>query len=173
MVNKWVLWGGAGVAVLAGGFLLLRGGSQSQASDGGSAFYPPTVYGGASTPASAIDTTSGTSTDNSIAQLIASNLSIAQTQSNTTLATAQMQKDVSLATLDQQKQIAFAANDTQIKNTLAGQIGTIVSKFSNPGSILGTIDLTGNQVKIAVGKGGSIKGNITPNVLLHYAPNPS
>lgn len=142
-MNKWILWGGAGVAALVGGVLLFRGGAAPAASTdttGSAGYYPPMVYGGAS-GSSATDTTSGTSTDNSIAQLIAGNLATAQEQSNLTKYTSDNDKAVALATLGSQQAIAsndnatklamqLASNRNDIQKTLAEQVGSITANLT-------------------------------------------
>ena len=161
-MNKWILWGGAGAAALVGGLMLLRGGAAPAASTNDTAsssggYYPPTVYGSGAGAVSSGG--SGTSTDNSIASLIAGNLAVAQVQSSLTKYTSDNDKAVALATLGSQDLIArndnqtklamqLANNRTDIQKVLAGQLGTITSAFGSHNGVGGTLGFTGDTINV-------------------------
>jgi hypothetical protein len=163
-VNKLWLWGGAGAAALVGGFLLLRGGSAPAASSsdnsgGLGSYYPPLVYGGGG--GSVTSDGSGSSTDNSIAQLIAGNLAVAQEQSNMTKYTSDNEKAIALAQYGSQERIAandnttklaleLDRNKTDIQKALAGQLGGLASALGVKGGIVGTIGFNPSNNAIGV-----------------------
>lgn len=166
-MNKFLIWGGVGVAALAGGFLLLRGGaSPAPAQDSGSgAYYPATVYG--SGGGSVATDTSGASTDNSIASLIAGNLAIAQEQSSATKYTSDNLKTTQLAQISSAQAIAFNDNavtlDTNKKNVqvaLAGQLGDIIKNMTGGkqvGSVGGSLGFDSNgKLSLGVATGGGL-----------------
>lgn len=101
-LNKWVLIGGGVATLVVGALVLSRGASGGEAAapvtDIGS-YYPPIVSGGgySGIDPGGLNQSGNYSTDTSIASIIASNLSIAQLQSSTTLETARIEKDVALA----------------------------------------------------------------------------
>jgi hypothetical protein len=158
-VNKWLLWGGAGAAALVGGFMLLRGGSAPAASadSGSGGYYPPMVFGsGGGTVAS---DSSGTSTDNSIAQLIAGNLAVAQEQSSMTKYTSDNDKAVALATLGTQQTIAsndnanklalqLNNNKTAIQQALAAQLGNISATLGTKQGLAGSLGFVDDKIVV-------------------------
>jgi len=132
--KKILLWGGAGIVALGGAwFVLHRGSGSGQDSAAMAAYIPPTVYGTGSVAGAdpgGLGGTTGLSTDNSIAQIIAANLGLAQLQSSAAIHTSDNQKEVALATLDANKIIALNDNQTTVNNSLAQQLGNVINAFT-------------------------------------------
>ncbi len=131
--KKILLWGGAGVVALAGAWFVFHKGSSGD-SGAGAAYMPSTVYGLGSVAGAdpgGLGGTSGLSTDNSIAQVIAANLGLAQLQSNAAIHTSDNQKDVALATLDANKLIALNDNQTTQNVALASRLGDVINAFTS------------------------------------------
>ncbi len=161
-MNKWLLWGGAGAAALVGGFMLLRGGSApaAQSADSGGGYYPPMVFGSGGGTVASSD--SGSSTDNSIAQLIAGNLAVAQEQSSMTKYTSDNEKAIALATLGTQQTIAsndnsfklaqtLDNNKTAVQQSLADQLGALSATFGSKTGVKGSIGFDGTKINIDLG----------------------
>lgn len=178
--NPWVL-GGVGLAVLAGAFVLTRPAANSDAA-GSDEFFPPIVVGGANggiptADPGGLNASTAYSTDNSISQLIASNLATATMQSDLTKYTSDNDKSVALATLSAQKEIALDTNKTTIQQALASQLGAVVSAFTTttsksksgflgigggsssttqgPTSILGSIGFDNGKIAIDIARDGA------------------
>jgi hypothetical protein len=166
-MNKWLLWGGAGAAALVGGFLLLRGGAQPAASSStdtsaSSGYYPPVVYGSGSTSIDSSGSSGGTTTDNSIAQLIASNLATAQEQSSLTRYTSDNEKAIALANYGSQATIAQNDNATKlamqqdqnkadIQKALAGQLGALSATFGGTKTgLVGAIGYANDAINVSL-----------------------
>lgn len=134
-----LIYGGIGAVVLVGGFLYVKSqGNSGAAAPDNSAFIPPTFYssGSSGTDATGTVDTSGatsgataTSTDDSIAQLLASTLSQAQLQSDTTKYTVDQQTKVALAGYTNNLAMTQSTNDAAVEQSLASQLGNIVKTF--------------------------------------------
>lgn len=176
MINKWLLWGGGGAVALVAGVLLFRGNSAPADSGGDSglgAYYPATVYGsGYSGGGSTTSDGSGASTDNSIAQLIAGNLAVAQQQSSTTKYVSDNDRAIALATLENQKtvaandnaaKLALAQNNTrgEIQKTLAAQVGQLANKYGGKG-LTGWIGFDGDTINVDIGAMGTTQTPTKP-----------
>lgn len=130
-MNKLWIWGGAGLAILAGGaFMLTR--KPAAATDTSGSYYPATVYGSGVPTADpgGIGGSTGLSTDNSIAQLIAGNVAMAEAQSSAAIHTSDNQLSAALATVAANRDIALNDNQTTIQKSLADQIGNVIQSFT-------------------------------------------
>lgn len=127
--KKLYIYGGIGAAVLVGGYLLLGRGSSQQASSGDASYYPPMVYGGASTPVTADSAGTGATTDSSIAQILAQNLSIATMQNNLSMAQLSNDKDIALAGYANDLAKTKLQTSASVEASLASQLGNIVSNM--------------------------------------------
>lgn len=167
--NKKVwIWGGAGLAVLIAVWYFM--GRNSSGTGDQTAYLPTTVYGAGSVAGAdpgGLGGTSSGSTDNSIAQLIAGNLQMAQEQANAVITQSNNQKDVALATLDANTQVALSDNQTTQNVSLASQLGNIVSAFttqksSTTGGTTGFfgIGATGSSSSTVKEGPGSIVGSL-------------
>lgn len=179
-INKWMLWGGGGLAAVAAVYLVMKNSGAASGSSTDGSFYPPITYsGGTAGGTTSTDPGTGT-TDDSIAQLIAGNLAIAQAQSSATEYTSDNSKTVALATLAEQQTVALDTNATGIKQSLASQLGNVIQAFTKstvktsssggffgigagsssevdtqgPGSIVGSLGFDPNgQLKINLAQG--------------------
>lgn len=179
-MRTWLLIGG-GVAALAGGAYVLSSQRVSSAPapelTSLPSYYPPMVSGGFGGSGGGIDpgglNASGAySTDNSIASIIASNLSIAQLESTTTLETTRIEKDVALA--GYATDLALNKDDNR---TSLGLQRLLNAGQSVMASIMGTNDrelakVTGSNEQMLAsitGSNASSLANITGNNALQLA----
>lgn len=163
-MNKLWLWGGGAVAAVAlGAFILTRGtapvaSSDASADTGLGSYFPPLVYGSGGSVAGAdpggLNASDSYSTDNSISQLIASQLATATIQSETTKYTAGLDRDVALAGYASDQAIALDTNKTDIQKALAAQLTGVVNAFTNKSS-------TSKSSSGFLGIGGSGSSNST------------
>jgi hypothetical protein len=181
-INKWWLYGGAGVAVLAVGAIMLSrgGGSDASASDD-LTYYPSMVFGGGTVPSAApggLNASEAYSGDNSIAQMIASNFATAQLQADTSKYVADTEKAIMLATLENERVLTLDTNKSLVQQSLATQLGAVVNAFTTkssksssgflgigggsssttkgPGSIVGEIGFEDGKIKIDIASGPAL-----------------
>lgn len=144
--KKWLLYGGIGVAVLAGGYMLLSSGGASASPDATntgdlSTLYPNMVIGGGGSTG-----TDSSGTDQ-LSQLLSAQLQQSTQNYDLNKANIESNERISMATLSTQKEIALNTNQTNIAQALAGQLGNIVdsmqytwgSKFGGGHSGLGAV----------------------------------
>lgn len=129
MDKRYLMYGGAAVAVAAGAYMLLNRGASASDGGGDTSYYPPVVYGGAtSTPASSTDT-SGGSTDSYINQVLANNLSIATMQNNLSMAQLQADREIALKGYENDLATTKLKTGAQIEASLASQLGAIAQSM--------------------------------------------
>lgn len=166
-MNKFLLWGGVGLAALAGGFVVFRAATPKDTGSASSdlSYYPATVYGSGLTSSSSGVSDGSSGTDGTIAAMIANTLATAQLQSNTTLQQSADNKAIALAGYAKDQAIAANDNETKlqlatlnnradVQKTLAGQLSSLAASLTKAGStsLIGGVDFTGDKVNINLKK---------------------
>lgn len=130
MDKKVLLWGGGAIALAAVGYMVLVRGGSANAQPASNDYYPPLVYGGGSVSGGSSDTGS-TSTDNSIASVLANQLATANIQSNLTMSQISASKDIALAGYANDQSITKMQTDATVGAALSAQLGNIVDAFKS------------------------------------------
>lgn len=157
--KKLMIYGAVGLAVVGGGYFLLRSRSSQSADTASqsSSYYPPTVIGSGATSADTSGTSTNSaasSTDTMISQLLASQLQSTQLEYDYKNKALDSNQTLTLATLQNSTDLANINANASIEASLASQLGTIIGGMSGSrGSNAKFAGGTGNLMEVAGGIG--------------------